>query len=138
MSANLSNAQRSPEVRTLDQIRRQPAKAQLQSPSASAPSDDVLLERLSRTVESALLDAHGSLKAIAIEIGMDPSQLRRQFKLGTFDLRTLAAAGERGLQLLGEALRDEFPSKTKPEQQIRAKAKVALMQLLDLMEPIDE
>lgn len=118
MATHLTNAVQRKEVQTLDSVRRTPAKAQLESPSESTPIQDCLLDRLGRTVESALTDAHGSQKAAAIEIDVDQSQLKRQLRLGTFDLRQHAAAGELFLAKLGEALLEEFGTARKSKAEI--------------------
>ncbi len=122
--------QPSREVQSLDRVRRTPAKAQLQSPSPSNRLDADRLSRLGRVVKSALTSAHGSGQAAAIEIGMDQSQMNRQFHLGTFDLRSLASAGDTALALVGEFLLQEFGAARKTKAQI---AREVLPQLLALM-----
>jgi hypothetical protein len=133
MSASLPNAARSQEVPTLDGVRRTPAKATLQSPPQSSPVHDGLLERLAGTVESALIAAHGSQKAAAIEIQIDQSQMRRQLRMGTFDERQMAAAGPAFLAKLGAALVEEFGVALKsPRQQAIEKVAAMQKQLADL------
>lgn len=102
----------------MDSVRLTPAKAQLESRTQSRPVTDGPLERLSRTVESALVSIHGSHKAAAIEIDVDRAQLSRQLKLGTFDLRQQAAAGEAFLAAFGAALVEEFGAARKSKRQI--------------------
>lgn len=135
MARTVANAVQSREVRSLDGIRLSPAKASYESPTESTGVEHGLLDRLARTVESALIDAHGSQKAAAIEIDIDQSQMKRQLRLGTFDLRQQAAAGEVFLAKLGERLTEEFGAARKsPQQQARERIPVLISELLALTE----
>lgn len=130
MSRSIQNAVHSREVQTLNGVRLSPAKAQLDSPPESTPVEGGLLHRLASIKESALLAAHGSQKAASIEIGCDQSQLKRQMRIGTFDTRQEAAAGETYLATLGAMLVEEFGAARKSKKQI---ARERLPELLDIM-----
>jgi len=137
MSRSLVNAAPSVEVQTLDRVRFKQAHAVLpsrsgstvqpESRSASTPVHNGLLDRLAGIVESALVTVHGSQKSAAIEIQCDQSQMKRQLRLGTFDLRQQAAAGETFLATLGELLVEAFGTARK------SKKKVAIERLPELL-----
>lgn len=133
----IATATRSEEVQSLGPVRRTQAHAGLKhpspssdSPSASSPVQDDLIDRLGRTVKAALVAVHGSGQAAAITIAMDQSQMNRQLRIGTFDLRTSAAAGETFLAKLGEFLKEEFGTAHKTKKQL---ALERLPELLALM-----
>lgn len=130
MPASVPQSRPSQEVQTLDRVRLVAAKAQLESPAPSTAVDHSPLDRLSRIVESALVLAHGSQKSAAIEIACDQSQMKRQLRLGTFDLRQQAAAGDAFLATLGAALVEEYGTARKSKKQI---AREQIPHLLALM-----
>lgn len=118
MAATVANALQSKEVKSLDDVRLRPAKATIERPVKSTPVQDDRLGRLSSTVESALLAAHGKKAVAALEIGIDQSQMNRQIRIGTFDLRQMSAAGDEFLAAFGEALVDQFGAKKKDRRKV--------------------
>jgi len=130
MAHSMAQRSRSEEVQSLGPVRRTPAKAGLESPAESSPVHDDRMDRLGRTVKAALVAVHGSGQAAAITIAMDQSQMNRQLRIGTFDLRTAAAAGDTFLAKLGEFLKDEFGTAHKTKRQL---ALERLPELLALM-----
>lgn len=131
----MANAVQTKEVQALDRVRLRPAMAHLDSPTESKSS--TLLDRLASVKKAALLAAHGSGKAAAIEIGCDQSQMNRQLQMGTFDTRQEATAGAVYLAMLGELLLEEFGAARKSKKQIareRIREVIASLSLLDLME----
>jgi len=144
MAHSITQRVRSEEVQSLGPARRTAAHAGLKNPTASVdgpgaslvsptPSSQVqgdLIDRLGRTVKAALIAVHGSGQAAAITIAMDQSQMNRQLRIGTFDLRTSAAAGETFLAKLGEFLKEEFGTAHKTKKQL---ALERLPELLALM-----
>lgn len=114
----------------MDRVRRTPVKAHLPSPTASTRIDGDRLARIGRAAKSALVSAHGSGQAAAIEMGIDQSQVNRQLQMGTFDFRELAAAGDVAILMFGQNLVEEFSGRAKTKRQI---ALERLPELLALM-----
>lgn len=133
MSRTLQNAVQTKEVRSLGTVRLSPVKAQLDSRTESNPTNGVEnsdLIRLGSIVESALLAAHVKKGVAADVIGIDQTQMMRQIKLGTFDLRQCSAAGEAFLAAFGLGLVEAYGAARKSKKQI---ALDRLPELLALM-----
>ena len=81
MGQSMASAAASTPVHSLDDVRTRPAKAALGSPSLSIASCAV--------VKEALIRHYGSLKAAAITMSYDPSQLTRDLERGDFKLQRL-------------------------------------------------
>lgn len=145
MPASMPNRSGSREIQSLDGIKGRAVRVtdprpRQSSPSAQGPAesnrvDEVRLQRLGRVMKAALVTAHGSGQAAAIEIGVDQSQLNRQLSIGTFDGRGMSAAGDTFLALLGRALSEEFgPSQKSKRQLARELIPQFCQTLLDLTE----
>lgn len=81
MAATVAKALPSILLPSLDDVRTQSAKADLRTPSVSITACVV--------VKDALARHYGSLKAAAITLGYDPSQLSRDLDRGDFKLKQL-------------------------------------------------
>lgn len=100
MSSNLSNAQRSQEVRTLDTIRPEMAKAVLSSDRVGLPFRQVQGD--------AVVRFYGSVKAAAFALGqVDPSLMQREFREGKFG-RFDEHANEQAKAFVANALAETF------------------------------
>lgn len=93
MSSNLSNAAQSMERNPLDRVRPQMAKAALDS--------QLLSIELGGVVRDALVRHFGSLKAAAIEMGMDQGQLTRELDAGKLNLARIEKCGAAFMLKLG-------------------------------------
>ena len=88
-------------VHSLDSVRTKPAKADLRSPSLSIASCAV--------IKDALVRHYGSLKAAAITLTYDASQLTRDLDRGDFKLQRLDR-DEEARAFVITALHDAFGS----------------------------
>lgn len=100
----------SKEVQALDGIRPKPAKVTL--PVHDSPTG------LSKVVRAGLLKACGSMKAAAITMGIDQSQLNRELDEGTFKLKWLEKLSDSERAVIVEELHAEFASLLNPKGQI--------------------
>lgn len=99
MATSLPKVQPSLPVHSLDGVRTSPAKAGLRSPSMSIASCAVIKDAMGRH--------YGSLKAAAITLGYDPSQLTRDLDRGDFKLQRLDR-DEEARAFVACALHDAF------------------------------
>lgn len=100
MAYSLTSAVTSGPVHSLDEVRTKPAKAELKSPSASIATGLVLKDALARH--------YGSLKAAAISLDYDPSQLSRDLERGTFNVRKLDRCDDDAKAFIVAALYEAF------------------------------
>lgn len=96
MASTSSNAARSQEVHSLDGVRPRMAKADSVSPSSSIAWTDV--------VRAALIKRFGSLKAAAIEMRIDQSQLTRDLDNGKLNIERLRQCDAQFALILGQLL----------------------------------
>lgn len=96
MGHSISSAARSTELQTLDSVRPSMAKADLASPSRSIAWTDV--------VRAALVKRFGSLKAAAIEMRIDQSQLTRDLDHGKLNIDRLRKCDAAFALVLGQML----------------------------------
>jgi hypothetical protein len=104
MARSVDQARVSDPARTLDSIRPTPAKAGLRSDALGQPPDRVGLA-IGSVVAEAVVQHYGSVKAAAISLGKDPSQLMRELKAG--NVASLDRDPE-AKAFVAERLRDAF------------------------------
>jgi len=94
----------------MDHVRTKQAKAELPSPSSSIAVGAVL--------KDAFIRHYGSLKATAITLEMDNSQLTRDLDHGSFNLKRLDKCDADAKAFIMAALHDEYAS-TDPKIRIQ-------------------
>ena len=114
------------EVHSLDGVRTKSAKASLPSPSLSIASCAV--------VKDALQRHYGSLKAAAITLHYDPSQLTRDLDQGQFKIQRLDR-DEEARAFVVTALHEAFGD-ADPKAQMRRALREARSRIDEVMEHI--
>lgn len=109
MGSSIDRAYTSDPVRSLDNIRPKPAKADL-------TSDQIGLSVIAVTIDG-ILAHYGSVKAAAISLNADPSLLMREFKAGNF--RLLERADEVAKASVFAYANNAFGPLTTPEARYR-------------------
>ncbi len=96
MNRSIATAERSQEVHSLDGVRPRMAKADTASPTQSISWTEA--------VRHALISRFGSLKAAAIEMQIDQSQLTRELDNGKLNIERLRKCDAAFALKLGQAL----------------------------------
>lgn len=109
MPTTLAAQQRSKEVQTLDDVRPQMAKVEHASPTRSIEWTD--------TVKDALIRRFGSLKAAAIAMGMDQSQMCRDIDSGKLNIERLQRTDAQFALIFGHLLIERAQPLTTPRAQ---------------------
>lgn len=100
MAESLKRADVSTPVHSVDDVRTGgQLKAEL-GPSRSIPVQDVVKDALERH--------YGSLKAAAISLDVDSSQLSRELRTGAFQLEKLERADDEAKAFIANALREAY------------------------------
>lgn len=97
-------------VNSIDDLKPRMAKAKLHTQSAAIP--------LTAVVKEALIRHHGSLKAAAIMMQIDPGQLTRDLQTGDFKLKKLDGDLE-AIVAIAHALYDAFGQLDSPAARVR-------------------
>lgn len=121
MGVTMTNAQRSTEVNSLDRMRPQMAKAAIDS--------QLLSIELGGIVRDALVRHFGSLKAAAIEMGMDQGQLTRELDAGKLNLARLEKCGAAFMLRFGQLMVEHAQPLSSPKA--RAKELIRQRQRID-------
>lgn len=106
MPTTLSSAAKSTPVQSLDRVSPKMAKADLDSPTQSI--------LLTEAVRDALVRHFGSLKAAAIEMDIDQSQLTRELESGKLNVARLARCGDVFLAKFAALLADQTAALVSP------------------------
>ena len=109
MPTTMTRERASDPVRSVDGIRPRMAKADLPSSDAVAPSDSIGL-----LAYAAVVRHFGSVKAASYELGVDPSQMRREIEAGNLARLTPSA-----LVAVAAAVTEQFAPLSTPQARAR-------------------
>lgn len=107
MANKVNGSAQSTEFQSLDHVRPQMAKADLASPAQSISWTDV--------VRGVLIRHFGSLKAAAIELRIDQSQLTREIETGKLNVARLQSCDPAFAVKFGQSLVEEFQALSSPK-----------------------
>lgn len=129
MGDSIATSRQSDPVRSLDNIRTVQVKAGLASDR---------IGQMNTVKGDAVIEFFGSVKSAALELGVDPSQMRREFKAGDFERVGRHKDVDAILAAMSAAMHDHYGHMAAtPEARARQSAMAALDALKDLLQYIE-
>lgn len=117
MNRSFAATEQSDPVRSLDNVRTAPVKAGIASDSIRQSSDRIV-RSMNDVKREAVIGYFGSVKAAAIALGVDASQMQREFKAGNFE-RVERLEDKGPMAAIAAAMQAEYGDTTSPEARAR-------------------